>query len=374
MSALNSCEEDWELLRTFFPPGWEKLANTTGAVKGLRKDKSAEVSLRVLLLHVGCGLSLRETVIRAREANLAGLSDVALLKRLRKCQEWLYQLCQALFTERGLQPRAHFAKSLRLIDATEVKEPGKTGSLWRIHYSLRWPDLRCDYFKLTAAEGKGTGESLRQFPLAAGDYAIADRGYSHASGIYAATKQKAFIMVRLNPDGIRLQTREGLVFPLLQKLSPIQRAGAVKAWEVQVPFGDEPPVKARICAIRKTKAAIALAQKKLRRKSSKQGSQLQPETLIYAEYVMVLTTFPEAEFPATVILEWYRFRWQIELVFKRFKQIAQLGHLPKQDPDSAKAWLYGKLLVALLTEKLIEQARAFSPWGFNLPAPTTGAA
>ena len=124
----------------------------------------------------------------------------------------------------------------------------------------------------------------------------------------------------------------------------------------------------RICAIRKSKIAIALAHKQLRRKASKQGSELQPETLLYAEYVLVLTTFAEKEFPAASVLEWYRFRWQIELVFKRFKQIAQLGHLPKQDEASAKAWLYGKLFVALLTEKVLVQARALSPWGYCLPA------
>ena len=55
------------------------------------------------------------------------------------------------------------------------------------------------------------------------------------------------------------------------------------------------------------------------------------------------------------------------------QQIAQLGHLPKQDPISAKAWLYGKLFVALLTEKLIQEARALSPWGFAHP-PTVATA
>jgi len=42
---------------------------------------------------------------------------------------------------------------------------------------------------------------------------------------------------------------------------------------------------------------------------------------------------------------------------------AQMGHLPKYDDESAKAWLYGKLLVALLMEKLIRHATAVSPWG-----------
>ena len=71
------------------------------------------------------------------------------------------------------------------------------------------------------------------------------------------------------------------------------------------------------------------------------------------------------------VLEWYRTRWQVELVFKRFKSLAQLGHLPKHDDESAKAWLYGKLLVALLVEKLIRHATAISPWGYDLATPAT---
>jgi len=89
--------------------------------------------------------------------------------------------------------------------------------------------------------------------------------------------------------------------------------------------------------VRKSKVVIAQALKKIEREASKKGSQLQPETFIYAEYIMVLTTFPEDQYPCDMILEWYRFRWQIELLFKRFKQIAQLGHLPKHDDESAQA-------------------------------------
>ena len=57
--------------------------------------------------------------------------------------------------------------------------------------------------------------------------------------------------------------------------------------------------------------------------------------------------------------------------FKRFKQIAELGHLPKHDEESAKAWVYGKLLVALLTEKIIRHASAVSPWGYRLLSEDT---
>ncbi|MDE0123851.1 MAG: transposase, partial [Bryobacterales bacterium] len=92
-------------------------------------------------------------------------------------------------------------------------------------------------------------------------------------------------------------------------------------------------------------------------------SSARPQTLELAKYVILFTTFPAAS-----VLEWYRTRWQIELVFQRFKSLAQLGHLPQRDDDSARAWLHGKLLVALLVEKLIRHASAISPWGYPLEA------
>jgi hypothetical protein len=364
METINVADEDWDLLLSFFPSNWKQLAQTSGALKGLRQDKSEENLLRVLLMHLGCGFSMRETVVRAKQARLADLSDVALLKRLRKSKDWLYQLCCALFAERGIKSDVTVGPVLRLMDSTVVKEPGQTGSCWRIHYSLRWPSLECDYFKVTATEGKGTGESLRQYPIGPGDLLLVDRGYCQASSIHHAAQQKAWTTVRLNAQGISLRTESGGAFPLLERLKRLQRPGEVAVWKLKVPFENHPAVPARLCVVRKSKTAIAAAIKKLKRKSSKQGTELQSETLIYAEYVMILTTWPEDTFPARLVLEWYRFRWQIELVFKRFKQIAELGHLPKHHDDSAKAWLYGKLLVALLTEKVIQQANALSPWGY----------
>ena len=154
-------KEDWELLLMFFPDGWKDLATECGALKGLRKDKSADSLLRVLLLHLGCGHSLRETVVRALQAGLADLSDVTLMKRLRKSRPWLHALCASLMREQSISPASDECVQIRVFDATTVKEPGKTGSLWRLHYSVRLPSLACDHFKLTETTGPGTGESFK---------------------------------------------------------------------------------------------------------------------------------------------------------------------------------------------------------------------
>jgi hypothetical protein len=202
--------DDWKLLMSFFPADWEQLAHSSGALKGLRKCKSAEDLLRTILIHVGSGCSLRETVVRARKAKLAELSDVALLKRLRKSVGWLHELCASLLGQR-LQPPVtdSCAPVMHLIDGTIISEPGKTGSQWRVHYSLSWPSLQCDYFKLAPVEGKGNGENLTRFPIQAGSFYLADRGYSSASGIRHVTQGGGYLAVRLNPQAVRLLTPRG---------------------------------------------------------------------------------------------------------------------------------------------------------------------
>jgi len=123
-------------------------------------------------------------------------------------------------------------------------------------------------------------------------------------------------------------------------------------------------IQGRVCAIRKSEQAIQQAHRRLQRKASKQQTILKPQTLEYAKYVIVFTTL--ATESVSQVLEYYRLRWQIELAFKRMKTLAQLGHIPKHDERSARAWLYGKLLVALLTQKLIRVGRDISPWGYSL--------
>lgn len=363
-------EEDWELLVKFLPDGWKEMAIDSGALKGLRKDKSPDKSLRVLLLHIACGHSLRESVVRARKAKIADLSDVALLKRLRKSKEWLSMMCVALFQERGISLSTAEGFQIRAFDATTVKEPGKTGSFWRIHYSVRLPSLCCDFFKLTETEGEGTGESFKQFPIEKGEHILADRGYSTANGISYIHKEEAYVTVRVNTQSLPMQTLTGEPFELLKKVSTLSKTGVISSWRVLVSQKGALAVEGRLCVLRKSEEAIAIAHKKLKRSASKKGHKIKPSTLEFAKYVMLFTTFSEEKFSAEAILSWYRLRWQVELVFKRFKSLAELGHLPKHDDESSKAWLYGKLLTALLVEKLVDHATFISPWGYFVEGAT----
>src|SRR5271166_6186054 len=133
-------EKDWKVLMSLFPAGWREKALRLGAIERRRGVPSADVLLRMILLHVGKGYSLRETVVRARLANWANISDVAFLKRLRKSEDWLRFMCISLLKENnGRMFQGTAFGPIRVVDGTIVKEPGKTGSQWRILYSLQLP-------------------------------------------------------------------------------------------------------------------------------------------------------------------------------------------------------------------------------------------
>lgn len=199
---------------------------------------------------------------------------------------------------------------------------------------------------------------------------MGDRGYSTAVGIKHVASSQAYVTVRVNTNALPLLNLREKPFGLLDHVTTIKRTGTTRSWNVMVPT-DDTPIKGRLCALRKSKEATKLAQEKLKREAARKGKQLRPETLEYAKYVLLFTTYPQKDFTASDVLEWYRLRWQVELVFKRFKSLAQLGHLPKYDDESSKSWLYGKLFVALLVEALIGYASSISPLGYVLEKPAS---
>ncbi len=358
-------ENDWQILVKMFPHNWKELAKTTQAmVRKFRNFENEESVMKALLLHIAGGYSLRETATRISMSNIAKVSDVGLLKRLRCSEGWLKELCLSLLKERGIVAAEGVPNiRMRLVDGTNVKEPGKTGSLWRIHYSMLLPDLYCDYFKLTATEGSETGESFKQFPIQKGDCIMGDRAYSTAQGIAYVKSQGGYSFVRVNTQALKFLKKNQKKLDLLTEVKGLKQEYGTK--ELQVFANAEGLlIEGRLCIVRKSKTSADLAIKKLKRAASKKQTKLSKSTEEFAKYVILFTTLPEEKYPLDSILGWYRFRWQIELAFKRLKSLAGLGHLPKHDEVSSRAWLYGKLFTGLLIEKLIHYSKAISPWGY----------
>lgn len=360
MEAAFEGLESWDVLQQFLPIGWEDQARISGALRRTRGVENASALLRVLLLHLAQGCSLAETAVRAREAGLAELSSVALFKRLRASEPWLLWLAQQLGGV-GQGVWATPSRTVRAVDATVVSEPGSTGTDWRLHYSLRLADLRCDFFELTDVRG---GESWKRVPVKQGEILLGDRIYGRPSGIAHVLNAEADVVVRFAPHLLPLLDTRGQPCDPLRQARQL-RVGKVGSWPTQVQH-EKQRFPGRLLAVRRSAAATRQEQKRLRREASRDGRVISERSWKGAQYLFLWTSLPDS-FSTELTLEYYRRRWQIELAFKRMKSLAGLGHLPKKDPVSARAWLYGKLFVSLLAEHMIQTAKAFSPWGYHLP-------
>ena len=214
------------------------------------------------------------------------------------------------------------------------------------------------------------GEDFQRYSVVPGDLMIGDRGYCKRKGITYVLKHGGQVLVRFHSTNLPLFNYRGKPFSPLERLRSVNpgRAGDWNVW-YQSPDSKD-LVRGRLCAIRKSKEAIELAKHKLRKKAARQQRELKPETLEYAEYVILFTTVNRHWLKAEEVLEMYRSRWQVELAFKRLKSVVGIGHLPKYSPDSCIAWLHGKMFVALLVERLHQEAEFFSPWGYPIFSPS----
>lgn len=358
----DSLPEEWYILRGWLSDDLATAAQRCGFMRRSTGRVDAEMWLRLILMHVAGGLSLKQTMLRAAELEWCELSHVALFKRLRVAHDWLSELCGGLLEwQRQRVNESHVWPEdwkVRLIDATDVQEPGSTGTSWRIHYSLSMPMMVCDHYELT--DGKG-GEKFGRFKFSKGEFVVADRGYSNRNGVAHVMDSEAHVLVRWNPACFPLENCNGQADNMLKWLRKLPKTAAS---ERNVQFRHEGRIYAlRLCAIKKSRLATEAARKKARKKSKKNGHEIQPETLEYAEYVMVLCSADKRFVSMESALDLYRGRWQVELVFKRLKSLLQAGHVPKESDASARAWMQAKILSALLIERALWEGEFLSPWG-----------
>jgi hypothetical protein len=356
--------EEWGVITQFLPDGWRELARSTGALKRARQVRSADVLLRLAFLYAASGLSLQQAAARATTAGLARISSVALMKRMRSAGPWLREIAESVFSDSARMPSLEVVpagRRLRIVDATHVRVSGSSGTDWRLHYVLRLPTLTCDFAEVTDSSG---GETYKRVPVEPGDIILGDRGYCHREGVAHVLEHEGDVVVRLNANSFPLLDADGRSFELLSALRSIE-GYAAREWAVRFQSNGR-EYAARLCAVRKSTSAAQLSKERLLKAARKKGKTVQERTLELAEYIFVLATPGLCSLTAEQILELYRVRWQVELGFKRLKSLFDAGSAPNRDPEAVRSWIYAKLLAVLLIERLGEESRLFSPWGFPL--------
>jgi hypothetical protein len=334
------------------PPDFdlEATARLRGAFTRPREVKSATALFRLAMAYGGCGMSLRETCAWAAAAGLADLANPSLLERLCKAAPWLGDIVAALISNRTQQePMKRWAGyRLRALDGTSISEPGADGITWRLHVGYDLATGQVDQITLTDFRG---AENLQRIAYQPGDIVLADRGYAYARHLRPVLDAGAHFIVRMGWNALRLlNPDDGTPFDLFAALE----AQTSQEGEVAVSLDDgltAERLNLRLVIRRKSDEEAEAEKKRLIKQASRKGKKIDPRSLQAAHYILLLTALPADVFPFTDVLALYRFRWQIELAFKRMKSLAGLDQLEAKKPELAQAWIFAKLIIFLIAEQ-----------------------
>jgi hypothetical protein len=322
-------------------------ARETGAFRRPRGVRSAEDLLRLALMYGAGKLSFRGVAAEATALDVASISDVAVLKRFRKCGDWLAVILDHLLAARAGVSGDATVPRLALVDGSTVSVPGSGGSDWRLHARYEPAVGRFTDLLLTDAS---TAERLSCVAVRPGDVIVADRGYARVRNFAHVRAVGSDFITRIGWRSVKLFDAQRQPF---DPLAGLPAAGSEVVEHAVCIGADATP--ARLVIQRIPPEQVQRQQARLRRNASKKGHKTDPRTTLAAGYLMLLTSLPAETCPPERVAALYRLRWQIELAFKRLKSLGGFGDVPASDPAAARPWLLAQLIVAVLSEDLAHQ-------------------
>jgi hypothetical protein len=353
----------WEQLQEHLPGfDLEQTARARRAFTRGREVKDVATLLQLAMAYGGCGMSLRETCAWAAAIGLAELKNPSLIDRLCNAAPWLGDIVAALVRRQVAVPAKRWSGyRLRALDATALCQPGADRTTWRVHVGYDLATRQVDHVELT--DGRG-GENLQRLTYRPGEIVLGDRVYARARNLLQVKEDGGDFIVRTGWQALSWKHPDGSELDLFATLCAQERqTGEVL---VRAEHGKK-HLELRLVIWRKNPEQAKAEQERLLKNAKKRGTTIDPRSLEAAKYVMLLTSLPAEVFPASDVLAIYRFRWQIELAFKRMKSLAGLDELAAKKPELAQAWIYARLIAFLIAEQKAGQVPESPPSG-----PRTG--
>ena len=327
----------------------EQLAAECKALVRCRKVKNAVDLLRIIMCYSVVDYPLRMVGIWCAVLEIANLSKTALLNRLRNSQMWMGRLVMLALGQQKLLQQGFEKFRVRIIDASVICQLGSHGVDWRLHMSFDLMAGCLDAIELTDGHG---AERLNRFTFKPGELCIADRAYAVAKSLGWILAQGAGVLVRTGWNRLTYEYENGKRFDVVQwlreaHLSPLGAPAEVTVW-ITCPEGR---YALRLLGQALSEEATEKARRKARADAAKNHNTVDERSLFVAGYILLLTNLPADAWSIDFVIKLYRFRWQIELAFKRMKGLIHLDHLRCKDPELVQVCLFGKLLAMILMER-----------------------
>jgi hypothetical protein len=267
---------------------------------------------------------------------------------------------------RTLNLPAALARSWRGCGGNATKDGREAAHTARLKITVRYDLLggRLDGPHLQEGKSHELSSVLAAQPICPGALWIADLGYWSLKWLRAVVKQRAYFLMRYK-EGIWLWCK-GKRLNLMTILP--EQVGARCVLLVDV--GADRTVKgARLLIERVPEEVAKKRQERLREEARLHQKPVSQRLMQMAHWSLVLTNVPESMLSFEQVFALLRARWQIELLFKLWKQDALLDEWTSTKPFRVLCEVYAKLLAMVVQHWFVLLAAWDDPHR-SLPAVT----
>jgi len=139
-----------------------------------------------------------------------------------------------------------------------------------------------------------------------------------------------------------------------------QTVGQVR--EVGVVLGQRNGLAVRLILVKVPKEVAKERQERIRQKAQKNGDVPSEEILELAHWTIVLTNIPRKRANSSEILVLLRLRWQIERLFRLWKEDAKIDECRSKKPYRILCEFYAKMCAMIIQQSFIQEGCWFDPF------------
>lgn len=265
---------------------------------------------------------------------------------------------QAAGAQGVLAPLCQRFSAVILIDSTTIslpasqrplfpgcggREDGHGAAALKLQTELDLVTGAVTHIELEAGKSPDAASVRQSAPRPGGSLRISDLGYFNLQTFAAISQQQAFFLSRVQSD-TKLKTRAGQTINLAWLRR--QRPGVI---DVPVVMGVQRQLPGRLIAFRVPEEQAQKRRQKLRHNSlRKRQREPRAAMLEHCAWTLLVTNAPPELLTVEEVIVLYRARWQVELLFKRWKSLAEVDRLDGRNDTETMIRLWSRLIGALL--------------------------
>lgn len=286
----------------------------------------------------------------------------------RQTAQWLLALLQRAVAfivqaQPILIPLLERFQAVLLEDSSTIALPESLQSVWQgsggsgpaasLKLSVRWDWLsgRLQGPYLQAGRAHEQRSPLSQQPIAAGSLWLGDLGYFSLHWL-AQLQQQAVCFVMRYKDPTSVWDEHGHRLDLLAVLAA-KRLQPNQMWEQPVQVGSSKRVAVRVLVMAVPEQVVEQRRARLKEQAHKKGKAINARQWELAQWTILLTNVASSQLSGQHAMALMRTRWQIELLFKLWKEQGCIDEWRTRQPERILCELYAKLLAMVLQHWLL---------------------